>query len=40
MAKEQGGVSLPFYRGDNVNEVAFAPTDRAPDPRRMVKAYN
>ena len=38
--EEQGGVSLPSYRGDNVNDIAFTPEGRAPDPQRMIKAYN
>ena len=38
--EEQGGVSLPSYRGDNVNDIAFTAEGRAPDPWRMVKAYN
>ena len=38
--EEQGGVSLPSYRGDNVNDIAFTADGRAPDPKRMVKAYN
>ena len=38
--EEQGGVTLPSYRGDNVNDIAFTPQARTPDPRRMVRAYN
>uniref|UniRef100_UPI0035CBD14F 3-deoxy-7-phosphoheptulonate synthase n=1 Tax=uncultured Sphingomonas sp. TaxID=158754 RepID=UPI0035CBD14F len=38
--EEQGGVSLPSYRGDIVNDIAFEPAARTPDPQRMVKAYN
>jgi 3-deoxy-7-phosphoheptulonate synthase len=38
--EEIGGVSLPSYRGDNVNDIAFTPEARAPDPQRMVKAYS
>jgi 3-deoxy-7-phosphoheptulonate synthase len=38
--EEQDGVSLPSYRGDNVNDIAFTPEGRAPDPRRMIKAYS
>eukprot|EP00250_Pteridium_aquilinum_P009860 c18985_g2_i1 orf=468-2057(-) len=34
------GVSLPSYRGDNVNGDAFNETSRMPDPERMVKAYS
>ena len=38
--EEQGAVSLPSYRGDIINDIAFDPAGRAPDPQRMVKAYN
>jgi 3-deoxy-7-phosphoheptulonate synthase len=38
--EEQDGVSLPSYRGDNVNDIAFTPEGRTPDPQRMVKAYS
>lgn len=38
--EEQDGVSLPSYRGDNVNDIAFTPQSRTPDPQRMVKAYS
>jgi 3-deoxy-7-phosphoheptulonate synthase len=34
------GVSLPSYRGDNVNGFEFTPESRRPDPERMVQAYN
>lgn len=35
-----GTVTLPSYRGDNVNDIAFEAAGRAPDPARMVQAYN
>jgi len=38
--EEQGGVSLPSYRGDNVNDIAFTADARRPDPQRMVRGYN
>jgi 3-deoxy-7-phosphoheptulonate synthase len=38
--EEQDGVSLPSYRGDIVNDIAFEAGGRAPDPQRMVQAYN
>ncbi len=38
--EEQDGVTLPSYRGDNVNDIAFTPQGRAPDPQRMIKAYS
>ena len=38
--EEIGGVSLPSYRGDIINDIAFEAAGREPDPRRMVKAYS
>lgn len=38
--EEQAGVRLPSYRGDIVNDIAFDQGARAPDPQRMVQAYN
>ncbi|SFO21043.1 class II 3-deoxy-7-phosphoheptulonate synthase [Sphingomonas sp. OK281] len=35
-----GGVELPSYRGDNVNDIAFNAESRAPDPQRMIRAYS
>ena len=35
----QGGVELPSYRGDIVNDLAFDPAAREPDPMRMLAAY-
>jgi 3-deoxy-7-phosphoheptulonate synthase len=34
-----GGVELPSYRGDIVNDFAFTPEARVPDPDRMLQAY-
>lgn len=34
-----GGVELPSYRGDIVNDIAFTGAARAPDPARMERAY-
>ena len=34
-----GGVTLPAYRGDIVNDIAFTPEARVPDPRRQLEAY-
>ena len=34
------GVELPSYRGDNVNDIAFTPQSRIPDPQRMVQGYS
>lgn len=36
----QGGVTLPSYRGDNINGQAFEPAARAPDPGRLLEAYD
>jgi 3-deoxy-7-phosphoheptulonate synthase len=33
------GVDLPSYRGDIVNDIAFSPEARQPDPRRQIEAY-
>ena len=34
------GVTLPSYRGDNVNAIEFTAEARTPDPARLVQAYN
>jgi 3-deoxy-7-phosphoheptulonate synthase len=36
----RGGVELPAYRGDAVNDYAFDAPSRIPDPRRLLKAYH
>ncbi len=36
----QGDIELPSYRGDIVNDIAFTPEGRVPDPQRMVRAYS
>ncbi|WP_397544485.1 class II 3-deoxy-7-phosphoheptulonate synthase [Roseovarius salis] len=33
------GVELPSYRGDIINELAFTPDARTPDPEKMLEAY-
>jgi len=33
------GVTLPSYRGDNINGMDFTPEARAPDPERLIRAY-
>ena len=33
------GVELPSYRGDIINELAFTPDARIPDPKKMLQAY-
>ena len=33
------GITLPSYRGDNINGMDFTPEARTPDPERLMKAY-
>ena len=33
------GVTLPSYRGDNINGMEFTPEARIPDPQRLLQAY-
>ena len=35
-----GGVTLPSYRGDNINGEDFTPESRLPDPQRLLTAYS
>jgi 3-deoxy-7-phosphoheptulonate synthase len=35
-----GGVELPSYFGDIINDIAFDSAGREPDPARMVRAYS
>ena len=37
--EKQNGVELPSYRGDIINDIAFTPEARTPDPRRQIEAY-
>ena len=37
--EEVGEVSLPSYRGDIVNDIAFEAAGREPDPHRQIRAY-
>jgi 3-deoxy-7-phosphoheptulonate synthase len=34
------GVTLPSYRGDNINGMEFEAQARAPDPERLIRAYS
>jgi len=34
-----GDVTLPSYRGDNINGMAFDAASRTPDPQRLLQAY-
>ena len=36
----RGDVTLPAYRGDAVNDIAFTEAARHPDPHRLVQVYN
>jgi 3-deoxy-7-phosphoheptulonate synthase len=36
----RGGVELPSFRGDMVNDFAFDAAARTPDPRRLVRSYH
>ncbi len=36
----QGDITLPSYRGDNINSLEFTKEAREPDPRRMITAYH
>jgi 3-deoxy-7-phosphoheptulonate synthase len=36
----QGDVTLPSYRGDNINAMEFTPEGRTPDPQRLLQAYS
>ncbi|KAM5577184.1 hypothetical protein ABKV19_007833 [Rosa sericea] len=37
--EEKNGVTLPAYRGDNINGEAFDLQSRTPDPQRLIRAY-
>ncbi|HEY7899615.1 MAG TPA: 3-deoxy-7-phosphoheptulonate synthase class II [Caulobacteraceae bacterium] len=37
--ESQNGVTLPAYRGDIINGMAFEAAERIPDPERLMKAY-
>ena len=34
------GVTLPSYRGDNINGMDFTPSSRVPDPQRLIHSYS
>ncbi len=38
--EEIDGVTLPSYRGDNINGMAFDEASRTPDPERLIQAYS
>src|ERR1700754_3245622 len=35
-----GDVTLPSYRGDNINGMEFTPQARIPDPQRLLQGYH
>ena len=35
-----GEVTLPSYRGDNINAMEFSPDAREPNPERLIQAYS
>ncbi len=37
--EEKNGITLPSYRGDNINGMDFTEESRIPDPQRLLKAY-
>jgi 3-deoxy-7-phosphoheptulonate synthase len=37
--EKQGDIELPSYRGDIINDIAFTPQSRTPDPVRLLSAY-
>jgi 3-deoxy-7-phosphoheptulonate synthase len=37
--ESKDGVSLPSYRGDTINRLAFTAADREPDPTLMLRGY-
>jgi 3-deoxy-7-phosphoheptulonate synthase len=40
LTETKDGVTLPSYRGDNINGMEFTPESRTPDPERLIKAYS
>ena len=40
LTETQEGVTLPSYRGDNINGMEFTPETRIPDPERLLRAYS
>lgn len=38
--ESRDGITLPSYRGDNINAMAFTPEARTPDPDRLLRAYH
>jgi 3-deoxy-7-phosphoheptulonate synthase len=40
LTETKDGVTLPSYRGDNINGMDFTAEARTPDPERLIKAYS
>ena len=40
LTETHDGVTLPSYFGDIINDITFTEAARAPDPSRMLRAYN
>ncbi len=40
LTETQDGVTLPSYRGDNINGMEFTSEARIPDPERLLRAYS
>jgi 3-deoxy-7-phosphoheptulonate synthase len=40
LTETKDGVTLPSYRGDNINGMEFTAEARTPDPERLLKAYS
>jgi 3-deoxy-7-phosphoheptulonate synthase len=38
-SETRDGVTLPAYRGDNINGIEFTPETRTPDPSRLMEGY-
>nr|WP_020682088.1 3-deoxy-7-phosphoheptulonate synthase class II [Marinobacterium rhizophilum] len=36
----RGGIELPSYRGDIINDIEFTAAARVPDPQRLLRAYH
>ncbi|MBL4804190.1 MAG: 3-deoxy-7-phosphoheptulonate synthase class II [Alphaproteobacteria bacterium] len=36
----RGDVTLPSYRGDNINSIEFSEDARKPDPQRLIRSYH
>lgn len=40
LTETREGVTLPSYRGDNINGMEFTPEARIPDPHRLLRAFS